>query len=60
MRMKRGVGETFTLVLAKEFRITKLYMVDLVARALAIQLLPLFIARAALSLLKKSFFFITS
>ena len=45
MSVEGGVGERLALVLAEELRIAEPDVIDLVARALAVHLLPLF-ARA--------------
>lgn len=40
VRMKTSIGEAFPFVFAKKAAITQYYMVDFVARALAIQPMP--------------------
>lgn len=40
MGVEAGVGETLPLVLAEEARVTQLDVVDLVARTLAVQPVP--------------------
>lgn len=40
MRMKAGVGETFTLVLPKEATVAEDNVIDFIARAFAIETMP--------------------
>ena len=50
--MKRRIRETFPIVLTKKLGIDQFDMIDLVARRLAVQLLPLFRASVTLASFK--------
>lgn len=49
VRMKRSVRERLALVLREELRVAQSYVIDLVARAFAVEALPLFLTSAALA-----------
>ena len=47
VRVESGIGEALSVVLAEEAAILQLHMVDFVAGALAVLLVPLFLGRFA-------------